>query len=269
MIKNKNRFLPIGIFDSGLGGLTVYKEIRRLMPSEDIIYFGDTMRVPYGNKSVDNIKIFATEITSFLKSLGVKIIVVACNTVSSVAIDVVRKVSGIDVISVIEPGVSLAVSKTRSGKIVVIGTRATVNSHSYLKQIKAFNPQIKVVEKACPLFVPLVEEGFVNHKAALLIASEYLSEFKNSDYDLIILGCTHYPLLKKVIKKVLPDIDIIDSSRACAGYVKKVLEERGMVNTRKSKGFSKFYVSDKPQNFLDLAYRLAGVKICKINIKRF
>jgi len=259
---------PIGIFDSGLGGLTVFKEVRRILPYEDLIYFGDTMRVPYGDKSVDNIRKFAKEISSFLSSLGVKMIVVACNTVSANAIDVVRD-SGVKVVGVIEPGVKLALKKTKTGKIIVIGTRATVRSHAYLRTIKSFSKKISVIEKSCPLFVPLVEEGFVNCEITRLVVEKYLSEFKNTDYDTIILGCTHYPLLKKQIKSIIGNINIIDSSVACARYVKDELINCNLIKKSSKKGKDIFYVSDIPQNFKTLAYRLAGIKICKINIKRF
>ncbi|HPO95150.1 MAG TPA: glutamate racemase [Elusimicrobiales bacterium] len=268
-MKNSINESPIGIFDSGLGGLTVYREIRKILPNEDIVYFGDTMRVPYGNKSPDNIRTFAKEISIFLKGLGVKTIVVACNTVSSIALDVVRKFGVETVFGVIEPGVKFALKRTRTGKIIVIGTRATVNSHAYKTKIMEENSKIKVVEKACPLFVPIVEENFIRHKSAGLIVEEYLGEFKNTDYDSIILGCTHYPLLKNVIKKALPKINIIDSSKACAYFVKDFLYKKNMLSDKRKEGSTEFYVSDMPQNFKELAYRLAGVKICKINIKRF
>lgn len=267
MIKKLNR--PIGIFDSGLGGLTVYKAVRDLLPQENIIYFGDTMRVPYGNKSPDNIKMFAREISQFLRSLNVKMIVVACNTVSSIAIDVVEKVSGVPVIGVIEPGVQFAVNATKTGKIIVIGTRATINSHSYLNKIKSINNKFKVIEKACPLFVPLVEEGFCFDSVSEMVVDKYLGMFRKTDYDCLILGCTHYPLLKRTIKKVLPEIKIIDSSLSCAKYVKQRLIELSILDKTKKQGQTHFYVSDMPQNFKELAYRLAGIKICKINIKKF
>lgn len=268
-MKTRTNNSPIGIFDSGLGGLTVYRELRKILPSENIIYFGDTMRVPYGNKSTESIKIFSSEISQFLLSLGVKMIVVACNTVSSTSLDIIESITKLPVVGVIEPGVKLAIKKSKNKKIIVIGTRATVNSHSYKNKIEENDPTIDVIEKACPLFVPIVEENFVNHKASLLIANEYLGEFKSKDYDTIILGCTHYPLIKNLIKKVLSDINIIDSSKACAGYVKDILTNNNMLSKNDGDGWTDFYVSDKPQNFMELAYRLAGVKICKINIKRF
>lgn len=267
MIKKLSR--PIGIFDSGLGGLTVYRAIRNLLPCENIIYFGDTMRVPYGNKSPDSIKMFAKEISEFLKSFNVKMIVVACNTVSSIAIDVVEKISGVPVVGVIEPGVQFAAKATKTGKIIVIGTRATINSHSYLNKIKSINNKFKVIEKACPLFVPLVEEGFHFNSVSEIVANEYLSVFRETDYDCLILGCTHYPLLKRTIKKVLPKIKIIDSSLSCAKYVKQRLIDLSILEKTNKQGETHFYVSDMPQNFKELAYRLAGIKICKINIKKF
>ncbi len=261
---------PIGIFDSGLGGLTVYKEIRKILPHENIIYFGDTMRVPYGNKSPQTIKTFAAQITDFLVHKGVKMIVVACNTVCSNAIDVVKRHAvGIEVIGVIEPGVRKAIELSRNKKIIVIGTRATINSKAYSSFIKKIYPKANVVEVACPLFVSLVEEGFVNNEVSYMVADRYLGSYSKKGYDTLILGCTHYPLLKKTIKKVLASTNIVDSSVACAFSVKKILEEKRMINTSKKEGISKFYVSDRPQNFVELSYRLAGVKICKIDIKRF
>ncbi|MEF3280381.1 MAG: glutamate racemase [Elusimicrobiota bacterium] len=259
---------PIGVFDSGVGGLTVYREIRKLMPFENIIYFGDTMRVPYGNKSEENIKLFAMEISEFLVSRGVKMIVVACNTVSSIALELIKNKTKLPVVGVIKPGVDAAIARTKNKAIIVIGTRATINSHSYLNEIKT-RGDFSVVEKACPLFVPLVEENFIEHKATALIAETYLGEFRKSIYDTIILGCTHYPLLKKVIEKTLKDINIVDSSQTCAKYVKKMLDDLTLASRSKKNGWSDFYVSDKPQNFMELAYRFAGVKICKINIKKF
>ncbi|MBP7796961.1 MAG: aspartate/glutamate racemase family protein, partial [Elusimicrobiales bacterium] len=182
---------------------------------------------------------------------------------------IIESITKLPIVGVIEPGVKLAIKKSKNKKIIVIGTRATVNSHSYKNKIEENDPTIDVIEKACPLFVPIVEENFVNHKASLLIADEYLGEFKSKDYDTIILGCTHYPLIKNLIKKVLSDINIIDSSKACAGYVKDILTNNNMLSKNDGDGWTDFYVSDKPQNFMELAYRLAGVKICKINIKRF
>ncbi|MGC8866784.1 MAG: glutamate racemase [Elusimicrobiales bacterium] len=265
-LKNK----AIGIFDSGLGGLTVYREARKLLPYENIIYFGDTMRVPYGNKSTETIKRFAGEITDFFISVGVKMIVVACNTISANAIEVVRRHAGdIDVVGVIEPGVRRALEITKNKKIIVIGTRATINSKAYSMLIKKIEPDACIEEVACPLFVPLVEEGFVNDDVSYMTAKRYLGVYSEKNYDTLILGCTHYPLLKKTIRKVLPSVNIIDSSLSCAFAVKRILEEKGIVNTSKKRGESRFFVSDRPQNFIELSYRLAGVKICKIGIKRF
>lgn len=259
----------IAIFDSGLGGLTVYKEIRGLLPNEDIIYFGDTMRVPYGNKSPHNIKLFAKQITEFLSSFNVKVIVVACNTVSANALNVVKEHTNAKVVGVIEPGVKAAVELTKTGKILVIGTRATVNSHAYLKAIKNIDSKIIVKEVACPLFVPLVEEGFVDDEVSLSVARKYLEPYKDSEYDTLILGCTHYPLLKNTLRHVLPSINIVDSSLSCAVKVRELLINNNLLNPQKRLGISKFFVSDRPQNFVELSYRLAGIKICKINIKRF
>lgn len=260
---------PIGIFDSGLGGLTVYREIKKILPHEDIIYFGDTMRVPYGNKSSQNIKLFARQITEFLSSFKVKMIVVACNTVSANALHIVKKHSSAKVIGVIKPGVETALNVTKTGKVLVIGTRATINSHAYSKAITSINRNIEVEEVACPLFVPLVEEGFVDDNISLEVAKRYLSKYAQSSFDTLILGCTHYPLLKNTLKKVLPSINIIDSSFSCAVAVRDILAKNNILNSKKDFGTSRFFVSDRPQNFMELSYRLAGIKICKIDIKRF
>ena len=258
---------PIGIFDSGLGGLTLYREIRKILPAEDIVYFGDTLRVPYGNKSKKSIRTFAKQITEFLSSFKVKMIVVACNSVSANAIDVVERNTDAYVMGVIEPSVRKAIDVTKTGNVIMIGTRATVESHAYLKFMKRISPWINLKEIACPLFVPLVEEGFADDEVSILVAKKYLGMYANSAFDTLILGCTHYPLLKNTLRKILPSVNIVDSSESSAVMVKKILSERNLLNYRKRKGISRFFVSDRPRNFVDLSYRLAGVKICKIDIK--
>jgi len=259
---------PIGIFDSGIGGLTVFREIRKKLPREKLVYFGDTARVPYGTKSKETIIKFAGEIALFLKSLKVKMIVIACNTVSSFALEEVKRISGVPVAGVIEPGAGAAVEASENGKIIVIGTSATISSHSYKKTIKKAAPGSEVFEKACPLFVPLVEEGWCSRHPSRLIVREYLSGFKGKKYDTIILGCTHYPLLKKLIRRELPGLKIIDSARATAEEVASMLSKTGMLN-KKGKGGAAFIVSDAPGKFRKLGRELLGLKISKIDVKRF
>ncbi|MCX8010152.1 MAG: glutamate racemase, partial [Ignavibacteria bacterium] len=194
---------PIGIFDSGIGGLTVVKEIINLLPNENLIYFGDTARVPYGNKSNETIKHYSIQNTKFLLHHNVKMIVVACNSASSIALDVVSNYTDIPVIGVIKPGALSAVANTKNKRIVVIGTHATISNKAYEKEITNLNGNVQVMGKACPLFVPIVEEGWQNNEIAFLTAKEYLAPLKKFYFDTLILGCTHYPLLKKVIQRVV------------------------------------------------------------------
>ncbi len=186
---------PIGVFDSGIGGLTVVKRIANTLPEEDIVYFGDTARVPYGSKSNSTVIEYSIQDARFLMNKNVKVIVAACNTASSIAIEQLRKNFDVPVIGMIEPGAQLAVKETKNKKIGVIGTRATISNKAYSKEIKRLDPQILVFEKACPLFVPLAEEGWIDHKATYEIAEEYLAELRDLKIDTLVLGCTHYPLL--------------------------------------------------------------------------
>lgn len=198
-----NRSNPIGFFDSGIGGLTVVKEAMSLLPNENIVYFGDTARVPYGSKSNDTVIEYTLQAAHFLMKKNIKMLVVACNTASSIALDELRKTIAVPVIGVIEPGAKMALETTKSGRIGVIGTNATINNKAYSTQLKKSDKKIKVFEKACPLFVPLAEEGWLDHKATHLIAKEYLDEFKEHEIDTLILGCTHYPILADTIAKVV------------------------------------------------------------------
>jgi glutamate racemase len=262
---NKNS--PIGIFDSGLGGLTVLKAVRRLLPSENLIYFGDTARVPYGAKSREAVIAFSKEIAAMLAARGVKLLIVACNTASSLALEEVRKISKAPVIGVVDPGARSAAAGNR--RILVIGTAATVASGSYRLALKKLTPRALVREKACPLFVPLVEEGWCGKKATELIASEYLAPFKNKGFDAVILGCTHYPLLKRVISRALGGkVKIIDSAEATAAEAKAVLASRCLLNSGRA-GRVRFMASDAPEKFRTLALRLLGIKTGRVEIKRF
>ncbi len=264
-MKNSNH--SIGVFDSGIGGLTVVKRIESFLPNEKMIYFGDTARVPYGTKSNATVVEYSIQDANFLISKDVKIIVVACNTASSVALSAIEDRFNLPVIGMIEPGSELALNETRNGKIGVIGTNATINNKAYSKQLKKQDKQIKVFEKACPLFVPLAEEGWTDHEVSFLVAEEYLNEFKEIGIDTLVLGCTHYPLLADVIHKVLGNnVSLIDSGTAASIQVKKYLEKNDLSNIMKNKKVQhEFYVSDLPDKFRVIAERFMGRPIKKIN----
>lgn len=249
----------IGIFDSGIGGLTVLKEINLLLPNENLIYFGDTARVPYGTKSRDTVTRFSTEIVEFLISLKVKMIVVACNTSSALALPSLINKFPIPFIGVIKPGAEEAVSVSSSGRIGVIGTRATVESGAYEKEIHKFSPMAQVFSRACPVFVSLVEEGWTEHPATRLIAEEYLKPLKEKEIDTLVLGCTHYPLLKSLIQEIMGDkIRVVDSAHACSLAVQKALAERNLSNKSGKTGEVIYYVSDMPEKFEELSSRFLG-----------
>ena len=203
-MKNK-KVAPIGVFDSGVGGLTVAREISRQLPYENIVYFGDTARVPYGSKSQNTIIRFSEQIIRFLRTKQVKAIVIACNTASALALDAVKDEFDLPIIGVVIPGARAAVEATTNGKVGVVGTEATVQSGMYTKVIQGMNPKIEVIEKACPLFVPLVEEGFKEHIVTREIIEYYLESMRNTDIDAMILGCTHYPLLRSKIREYMGD----------------------------------------------------------------
>jgi len=251
MENDKGKY-PIGIFDSGVGGLTVLKEIEKLMPKEDIIYLGDTARVPYGSKSKETIIRFSTENILFLLKKKVKIVVIACNTSSSLALDYLRPMFSIPIVGVIEAGVRKAIRFSKSLRIGVIGTRATIFSSSYQKALIKMDNRVVVYSKACPLFVPLVEEGITKGRIAEMIVRMYLKEFKGK-IDTLILGCTHYPLLKDVIAGYLKDVYLVDSAREIASYIYNLLEEKNLLNKDKRLPQKEFYVTDDPIGFEKLA----------------
>ncbi len=252
---------PIGVFDSGIGGLTVVRQLLELLPREDIVYFGDTARVPYGNKSSEVVREYAVQDAKFLLSRGVKLIVIACNTASAVAMDLVQAHSSVPTIGVIEPTAREAVKLSGSKGIGVIGTLSTINSCAYTAALKAVDSKINVTAQACPLFVPLAEEGLFDHKATDLIASDYLSQFVGK-VDVMILGCTHYPLLKKAISKVLQgEVELVDAGEATAKSVREVLMNTDMLNSQAGRPRYEFYVSDFPQKFNEIAERFLGRKL--------
>lgn len=251
MKKINNR--PIGIFDSGVGGLTVFKEIEKTLPCESIIYFGDTARVPYGNKSKSTIEKFSTENILFLLRKRVKLVVIACNTASALALDYLKDTFSIPVLGVIDAGASKALKMTRKQRIAVIGTRSTIVSGSYEREILKLNKKVKVFSRSCPLFVPLVEEGILSGNIVKEAIQMYLADLKRAEVDVVILGCTHYPLLKDEISAYMNDSHIVDSAREVALHVKTKLENDKLLCDGSNAGSKEFYVTDEPRGFAKLA----------------
>lgn len=246
---------PIGVFDSGLGGLTAVKELLEVLPKEDIVYFGDTGRVPYGNRSKSTIIKYAQQDASFLLSKNVKFIIAACGTVSSVASDLGGSIP-VPFTGVVKPTAAAAIKATKNKKIGVIGTSATIGSGSYKKEIERLDSQIEVYQQDCPLFVPLVENGFISEDdpIAVMVVERYLGQLRDIGVDTIILGCTHYPILKKVISKFMgASVALIDSGRETALYTAELLNERGLLNDGGGAGQCSFFVSDTPDGFSHLA----------------
>lgn len=252
----------IGIFDSGVGGLTVLREIMQVLPQEDTLYFGDTARVPYGTKSPETVTRYAGEIASFLIKRDIKLLVVACNTASAVALPTLKRRLSIPVVGVIEPGARRAVEVTRSGRIGVIGTAGTIRSSAYTRAIKRLKPDAEVLTRACPLFVPLAEEGWVDNQVARLTAQTYLHELKESSVDTLVLGCTHYPLLKPMIAEVMgPGVTLVDSAEETARTVAAILTEMSLLRPPAETGNHYYYVSDIPAGFIRVGNRFLGGKL--------
>jgi glutamate racemase len=257
-----NKTSPIGIFDSGIGGLTVAKRIISMLPNENIIYFGDTARVPYGTKSNDTVIEYSLQDAQFLINRNVKLIIVACNTASSVAISKLKEKFDIPIIGMIEPGAHLAINSTKNGKVGVIGTNSTISNKAYSNELKRLNENLEIIEKPCPLFVPVAEEGWLDHAATKLIAEEYLQDLVDFGVDTVILGCTHYPLLSEVIQNVMGnDVTLIDSGYAASLNVETYLNGRGVRNDSNQLGTHHFYVSDLPDKFRSVAERFLGTKV--------
>lgn len=258
----KNDYRPIGVFDSGLGGLTVVSALRAAMPHEDIIYLGDSARVPYGSKSVENIRVFGSEICRFLISKQVKAVIVACNTVSAVALSELRtKFPDVPIIDVLTAGVN-ACLEAAPHYVAVLGTKATVNSDAYRREIQKVNPAIAVKSIACPLFVPLVEEGLTEHELTNKVSEYYLAGLKDNPPDILLLGCTHYPLLKKCLSFYLPpSVRIIDSAIACAEHAAAFLKDNKLAAGTCKKGEERFYVTDMAADFYVQASRFLGYRV--------
>jgi glutamate racemase len=256
---------PIGIFDSGIGGLTVAKRIFELLPNENVIYFGDTARYPYGPRSKRIVRGFSFQNTDFLLGKRVKLVVVACNTASAVALDVLRRQYEIPMIGVVEPGARGALRATRNRRIGVIGTVGTINSGAYQKALLRLDPKLTVYASPCPLFVSLVEEGYINKQATRLIAHEYLDPLLKKKVDTLVLGCTHYPLLKGIISKVMGKrTRLIDSAEETAREVKIFLKDSALLRSTKRKPFRRFYVSDIPDRFVEVGERFLRAKIGQV-----
>ena len=253
---------PLGVFDSGIGGLTVVRELLRQLPDEDLVYFGDVARLPYGNKSPEGVTRFSREICGFLLGKGVKAIVVACNTASALALPSLAAELPVPAVGVIESGARAAVARTRSGRVGVIATASTVRSGAYSAAVRAIAPEVEVVERACPLFVPLVEEGWIDHAVTRQVAHEYLAPLGDHLLDTVVLGCTHYPLLEGVIGADLgPDVALIDSGRETAAAVKVLLAARGLSAPPRRAGATPrhaLYLSDLPLAFTATAERFLG-----------
>lgn len=258
---------PIGVFDSGIGGLTVVAEIARQLPNEEIVYFGDTARLPYGPKSKETVTQFAIQDTQFLLKHGVKMVVVACNTASSLAIDKLSELYDLPIIGVIAPGALAAVSSTLTGKVGVIGTEGTIASHAYLREIRKLDRDIEVLEKSCPLFVPLAEEGWTEREVTLVIAHEYLIPLRDAGIDVVVLGCTHYPILKGTIGKVFgPGVRLIDSAEETAREVAERLSVLGLCRETERQPAHHFFVSDVPHRFREQAERFLGAPLANVEV---
>lgn len=240
----------IGIFDSGIGGLTVLKELAAKLPDEDLIYLGDTARVPYGIRSAETVTRYSFENTRFLLSQEIKLLVVACNTASAISLEAVKREFPLPIIGVLDPGARAAVAATKTRKVGVIGTEATIGSGAYEKAIKRLAPEVEVHSLACPLFVPLVEEGWINNDVTSLVAEKYLAPLKGRVIDTLVLGCTHYPLLKEIISRVIGSgITLIDSATETAKEVADVLEKLKWKGDGHGAGTRRYYVTDTPTRF--------------------
>ena len=259
---------PIGVFDSGMGGLTVVREIMHQLPNESIIYFGDTARVPYGPKSPDTVLRYSREITSYLRGEGVKAMVIACNTATAHALPALRREFDFPIVGVIEPGARAAASATRSRRVGVIGTAGTIKSRAYEKEIRKLLPDVDLTAQACGLFVPLVEEGWLDTEPTRAIARNYLAPFVAADVDTLVLGCTHYPLIKTVIGNVVGrDVRLIDSAYETAREAGDVLRANGLQNDTPNDARYRFISSDAPDTFLQLGQRFLGSAIDRVEAR--
>ena len=252
------------MFDSGVGGLTVLREVKKLLPAEHVIYFGDTARVPYGNRSPQAVTKYALESALFLLTKGVKLLVIACNTSSALALSLLKKKFPIPVIGVIDPCAVEAVSSTKNKRVGVIGTKATIKSGAYEKSIKELDPAIEVFTKSCPLFVPIAEEGLERDEVARLMAKKYLRELQEARVDTLVMGCTHYPILEDTIRSVMgKGVYIVNAGCETAKTVKEALEKEGILN-KKGRGGCEYYVTDAPESFQEIGSRILNEPLKKV-----
>ena len=264
---NLNNVHPIGVFDSGVGGLTVVRALMERLPFENIIYFGDTARVPYGIKSVETITRYVTQITEFLLKQKVKLLIIACNTIASVAYESVQEISPVPVLDVIDAGARIAAAETHSKNVGVIGTPATINSNAYARAIHRYDPDVRIYSQACPLFVPLVEEGWLDHPVTRLTAQEYLKPVVAEHIDTLVLGCTHYPLLKALFEDILgPGIHLVDSAEAMAVIAAQLLTEKKLANPLRIPPQYHFFVTDVPYRFQTIGERFLGRTLSHVDL---
>ncbi len=267
MDKNTNR--AIGVFDSGIGGLTVVRSLMERLPFENIIYFGDTARVPYGIKSVETINRYALQITEFLIQKDVKLLIVACNTMAAVAYEAIRNLSPVPVLEVIEASAKSAACDTRNKSIGVIGTPATINSNAYARAIHLLDKEARIFSQACPLFVPLVEEGWFDHQATKLIAEDYLKPVIAEQIDTLVLGCTHYPLLKPLLQEIVgQEVKLIDSAEAMADITADLISKEKMGNDSRKLPDYRFCVTDVPYRFQTIGERFLGRTLSSVEMVR-
>jgi glutamate racemase len=257
---------PIGVFDSGVGGLTVVRSLRRILPNENIVYFGDTARVPYGSKSAAVVREYALQDTEVLLRHDPKAIVVACNTVSAVGLDVVQKKAQIPVLGVIHPGAEGASAATKTGRIGIIGTQGTIHSRAYEHALRNLDDTLRTFASACPLFVPLIEEGWEGHPVTHAVAKEYLHPLLQQKIDTLILACTHYPLLKPTLQSVCPGVRLIDSGDETGQAVRSMLTERALLNPSTLAPQLQFLVSDIPLKFSEIGARFLGHTLGRVRL---
>jgi glutamate racemase len=259
---------PIGVFDSGIGGLTVVSALRELLPNEQIFYLGDTARVPYGGKSAATVERYSLEITTMLLAENCKTIVVACNTASALALPRLESTIPVPITGVIQPGAQAAVAATRNGHIGVIGTRATIKSGAYERAIRALDPALRVSARACPLFVPLIEEGWLESEITDRVIRQYLTPLVEAGVDTVVLGCTHYPLLREAIARFLGDtVTLVDSAQNCAATVRQLLEEKNLRAGAEAAGQLSVALTDSPDAFLEVAKQALDLEIGTVQLR--
>ena len=268
MPSTNDKARPIGVFDSGIGGLTVVSALRRLLPNESIYYLGDTARVPYGGKSASTVQRYSLEIASLLLGENAKTIVVACNTASALALPALQAEMPVTVTGVITPGAAAAIAATRNGHVGVIGTRATIKSGAYERALRELNPEIRVSARACPLLVPLIEEGWLASKITDEIIMEYLAPLLDQGIDTLVLGCTHYPLLRPAIGRLLGDsVSLVDSAENCATAVRSLLVRQNLESIADSAGSLRVALTDPPDSFLQVAHDALQLEIGEVELR--